>query len=87
MDKTITLYRYRIALGSLDCTAHKIIKETDKCYFSEDGKRFMKENEDTADIKDRTTYPYIDYFTTKAITRKQAVKKIKDFLTQKWGLS
>jgi len=87
MDKTITLYRYRIALGNLDCTTHKIVKETDKCYFCEDGRRFMKEDIDKADIKDRTNYPYVDYFSTKAVTRQQAVKKIKDFFTQRWGLS
>lgn len=86
MNKNITLYRYHISLGNLTCKTYKILKETEKCYFCEEHTRFLKTEENQADIKDRTSYPYIDYFTTKEITREYVVKKIKTFLTQKWGL-
>ena len=83
---TIKFYRYKISLGILCEEDIEIVKETPKCYF---GKycRLLKSEDGKADIKDRTCYPYIDFFDTKNPSREHAVSKIAEFFHDRWGLS
>ena len=83
---TITFYRYYISSGCLKSWDIEIKKETDKCYFGWTGQRFLKENDNTPVLKDRTSYPYIDFYDTKDNSRLHAVDRIVDFFRNKWGL-
>ena len=38
----------------------EIVKETDKCYFTKDGCRFLKWEIGEPFLKSKTTYPYIE---------------------------
>lgn len=81
----INFYRYFISYGKLSCFNFKECKETPKCYWA-NGRRLLKSDDGVADIKDRTSYPYIDFYSTKDSSREFAVKNIIKFLTEKWGL-
>ena len=81
----INFYRYYISYGKLRCFHYKTYKETPKCYWVDDG-RLLKSDDGVATIKDRTSYPYIDFYSTKDSSMEFAVKSIIEFLTEKWGL-
>lgn len=83
---TIKRYRYYISHGHLEGTEMEVERETDKCYHTKNGCRLLKKDDGEANIKDRTTYPYIDFFSTTDSSRENAVKSIIKFFTEKWGL-
>lgn len=83
----ITFYRYYIALGRLNEFEYNDViehKKTYSCYGGE--RRLKKENDGVACIHDRTSYPYIDFYSTENSSREFAIDKIIEFLTDKWGL-
>lgn len=83
----IIYYRYLISYGRINTIKLKVIKETPKCYFTDDNKRILKSDDNIVQIKDRTCYPYIDFYSTKDQSREYAVRKIIEYLTTMWGLN
>ena len=74
----LILYRYKISMGYMIREEIDIVKETPKCYF---GKycRILKKDDGIPVLKDRTTYPFIDFYSTKDPSREFAVEKILEF--------
>ena len=78
-------YRYCISLGCMNEDVVSV-QEKAKSYIGE-GFRFLKSEDGVADIRDRTSYPYITFYSTKNPSREYAVRKIKEFFSKKWGLN
>ena len=86
MNKTIILYRYKLSYGVIEnAQTFKVERETPLCYFTEGNRRFMKEEDGKAVIKDRTSYPYIDFWSANFVEKNDAVKAFKNFF-EGWGL-
>ena len=54
------------------------VRETPKCYIGTYC-RILKADDDTPRLKDRTSYPYVDFYSTKDQSKEYAVKKILEF--------
>lgn len=85
----IVRYRWLISYGTIQEEEFDV-EEKEKSYigtYNYGGVcRFLKSSDDKAKIKDRTTYPYIDFFSTKDSSKEYAIGKIIDFLVNHWGL-
>ena len=82
--RIIKRYKYLISFGILRLDAIPV-RETEKAYIGMVN-RFLKSEDGVADIKDRTCYPYITFYSTKDPSREFAVKSIRKFLAEHWGL-
>ena len=70
---TIKYYRYLIAMRCM--TEEELeVSETNKCYFGPF--RILKTDDDMPRLKDRTSYPYVDFYSTKDQSKEYAIKKI-----------
>ena len=71
-------YRYYISLNKMEAYAIDIKKETNKCYFGTH-RMFKKSEDDIPALKDRTSYPYVDFYSTKDSSMEYAILKICKF--------
>ena len=71
-------YRYKIAMGYMMCEEIEVIKETSKCYFG-NCCRILKSDDGVPVLKDRTTYPFIDFYSTENQSREYAIECILQF--------
>ena len=76
----ITHYRYKIAMGYM-ITEEIEVRETEKCYIGSNC-RILKSDDDTPRLKDRTCYPYVDFYSTKDPSREYAVERILEFFRE-----
>ena len=71
---TITHYRYKISMGYM-MKEEIEVRETDKCYIGSNC-RILKLHDGIPVLKDRTCYPYVDFYSTKNPSREFAIKNI-----------
>ena len=74
----IVHYRYKISMGYMMMEEIEVIKETPKCYFGSHC-RISKNDDGIPILKDRTTYPFIDFYSTENQSREYAVENILQF--------
>ena len=81
----ITYYRYKISMRYMMAEDIKV-RETQKMYIGSDsGCRIRKDEDDIPVLKDRTSYPFIDFYSTKDPSREHAVGKILEFFRGEMG--
>ena len=82
---TITYYRFSISRGYM--TVEEIeVRETQKMYIGSDcGCRIRKDEDDIPVLKDRTSYPFVDFYSTKDPSREYAIEKILEFFRGEMG--
>lgn len=80
----IKFYRYFVALEKLCSYTIDVTKETNKHYLLADGSfiggqrrtKIAKEDNGISILKDRTCYPYIDFYSTENPSRDFAIENI-----------
>ena len=82
----IYYWKYYLSYGILQEYELNCIRETKKTYFCTGDCRFLKQQEAKCQIKDRTSYPYIDVYFTESKTRAEVVDCIITYLKDFWGL-
>ena len=73
--ESIVVYRYCIALHKMYRWVVKITKET-PCFYMNACTRIKKEDYGYPIFKDRTSYPYVDFYSTKDTSREYAIRNI-----------
>ena len=77
----INRFRYYITYGTME--EHVIdANETPKMYVATSSAfriNIKKEEDDVPTLKDRTSYPYVDFYSTKNQSREYAIQKICEF--------
>lgn len=74
-------YRYKIAMGYM-MKEEIEVRETQKCYIGSNC-RILKADDNVPRLKDRTSYPFIDFYSTKDTSREYAIEKILEFFREK----
>ena len=80
---TITYYRYKITYGYMT-TGNIQVRETPKLYVATHENPYhyhqiRKEDDDIPVLKDCTTYPYIDFYSTKDQSSEYAIRKMLEY--------
>ena len=67
-------YRYKIDMRCMVCEEIDV-RETENCYIGEYC-RILKSDDGIPRLKDRTSYPYVDCYSTKDTSKGNAIRSI-----------
>lgn len=77
----ITNYRYKISMRYMMVEEIEV-RETPKMYIGSSGCRIRKDEDGVPVLKDRTSYPFIDFYSTEDPSREHAIEKILEFFRE-----
>lgn len=76
----ITHYRYKISMGYM-MKEEIEVRETERCYIGSHC-RILKDHDGIPVLKDRTSYPYVDFYSTENPSREFAIENILELFKE-----